>query len=245
MSNNNIISDDEIHAFGINIVLDDVRKKGFTVVSVDTNIEKNPQIIVRKNEQPFFILVRTARYPQKGKLESRELGIKVVRDAKKQGASCYFASVGVANALGTTDLEMSIPTKGAGYYIAYDGLEELTLKKVISETATINTVTFNQFGEIAGSVKRMSDGRHTIIAGEKPDISTLLMSTCFIFAEDLNTDERIIFAQWAHLPTDIWSQSHREAFAHALMHFFMEVKAKGGNFPTSVLTALKSFPPRL
>jgi hypothetical protein len=244
MPNTNIISNDEIHAFGINIVLDDVRQNGFAVVSVETNIEKNPQIIASKDEQLFHILVRTARYPQKGKLESRELGIKVIRDAQKQGAFCYFASVGIANALGTTDLEMSIPTKGAGYYIAYDGLEVLTINKVISETATTDIVTINQSGEVAGSVKRMPNGRHTIIAGEKPDISSLLMSMCFIFAEDLNIDQRLIFARWVHLPAGIWSQSHREAFSHALLHFFMEVKTQGGNLPPSLLNALKTFPPQ-
>jgi len=39
------LTDDEIHEFGINIVLDDMRKNGYAVSSVTNDRYSNPQII--------------------------------------------------------------------------------------------------------------------------------------------------------------------------------------------------------
>jgi hypothetical protein len=51
MSNPNIMSEDEIHEFGINIVLDDIRKNGFTILSVQTDRNSNPQIVAKNNSR--------------------------------------------------------------------------------------------------------------------------------------------------------------------------------------------------
>jgi len=45
------LSDNEIHEFGINVVLDDIRAKGYAISSVMTTRESNPQIIAHKNGQ--------------------------------------------------------------------------------------------------------------------------------------------------------------------------------------------------
>lgn len=41
-------------------------------------------------------------------------------------ALACFASVGIANAGGKSEAEMSVPEKGAGFFIAYTGQEELS-----------------------------------------------------------------------------------------------------------------------
>ena len=139
---------------------------------------------------------------------------------------------------------MSTPLRDAGFYVAYDGIEELTYEKIGSNKFTNRISTFNQSGEIAGSVTKNPDGRHTIAAGEKADMSSLLMSLCLVFANDLNSYQRGTFSKWAHLPQDTWTSVHQQAFAQALLHYFMEAKVQGGKLPASVLKALQSFPPQ-
>lgn len=238
------MSDDEIHEFGINIVLDNIRENGFTISVVQTNRKLNPQIIAKNHEQLFHILVRTACYPNKGKIESKELCFQLLQGAVNNSAFCFVASIGIANANGTTDLEMSTPLRGAGFYVAYDGIEELTFEKIMSNQFTNSLSTFNQGGEIAGSVTRNPDGRHTISVGKKADMSSLLMSLFFVFANDLNGYQRSIFSKWAHLPQDTWTSIHQQTFAQALLHYFMEVRVQGGKLPESVLKASHSFPPQ-
>lgn len=244
MSNPNIMSDDEIHEFGINVVLDDVRKSGLTVLSVQTGRNSNPQIIVKNDNQIIHVLVRTACYPNKGMIESKQLCDYLFQKAKRANASCYVARIGIANANGTTDLEMSIPTRGAGFYVAYDGLEELTQEAVNSNKFTISSSIYNKHGEITGSVTKNLNGRHTIVAEKNADMNSILMSLCLIFANDLSENQRVIFSKWAHLPHDSWSPVHQQSFAQALLHYFMEAKVHGGKLPASVLKALQSFPPQ-
>ena len=50
-----------------------------------------------------------------------------VRRAAEHGASCYFASVGIANSEGKTEEEMSVPVKGVAYNVAFDGLVKMAL----------------------------------------------------------------------------------------------------------------------
>lgn len=70
------------------------------------------------------------------------------------------------------------------------------------------------------------------------------MSLCLIFAEDLDPQQKNAFSQWAHLPLDCWTQSHREVFSNTLMHFFMEIRAQGGDLPPNLMNAIKVFPPQ-
>ena len=51
-----------------------------------------------------------------------DIGAAVQQHAEAHGALCYFASVGIANSEGTTEEEMSVPVKGVGYNVQFDGL---------------------------------------------------------------------------------------------------------------------------
>jgi hypothetical protein len=246
MPNTRTISDNEVHTLGINIVLDDIRKNGFTVLSTDTNSGTIPQIIARRKGQHFIILVRTAVYPKKGKLENRETALKNIQDAQKQGAMCFFASVSITSGLGATDLGNSRATKGTGFTITYDELEERMINQVVAEDARIepNPANANPPGATTGTATRVPDHGATIFASDKSENGTILKSMCNIFAENMDAEQRLTFSRWAHLPTSNWSESHREAFAQALIHFFVEIEGKGGHLPASVSNALESFPPQ-
>ena len=114
----------EIHNFGVEIVFGFLQKEGHEIVAVNTDLLVNPQIVAKKDGQIEFVVVRTTCYPHKGVLE---LSVKenCIAHAEKSGAICYFASVGIANSAGTNDVEMAQPVKGAGFHVAFNGIELL------------------------------------------------------------------------------------------------------------------------
>jgi hypothetical protein len=126
MVNQDIMTEDDIHDFGINIVAEHSQKDGFELVSINKDRKYNPQIVAKKNDQLAFIVVRTACYPNKGSLDDEALLEKLISHADQHSAICYFASVGIANSKGRTEDEISIPLKGAGFYVSYEGLLILT-----------------------------------------------------------------------------------------------------------------------
>jgi hypothetical protein len=121
-----IMSTAEIHDFGVEIVFNYLKKEGHEIVSVNSDIDVNPQIVAKKNGQLEFIIVRTACYPSKGQVENNQLAAQCIAYAHKHKAMCYFASVGIANVNGKNDAEMAIPIKGAGFYVSFEGLQILT-----------------------------------------------------------------------------------------------------------------------
>ncbi len=120
-----IMSDAEIFDFGVEVVFNQMKKEGYEIQSVNTQVGQNPQIIAKKGEHLAFVAVRTACYPQKGKLE-KNVHFQMIEHAKKHGAIPYFASVGICNADGKNEKQMGTPVKGAGFHIAYEGLLVIT-----------------------------------------------------------------------------------------------------------------------
>ncbi len=121
-----LMSAAEIHDFGVEVVFGYLRKEGHEVISVNTTLGMNPQIIATINGALKHVVVRTACYPSKGQIESESVAVQCIEHAKTHKATCYFASVGIANSNGRNDEEMAIPVKGAGFYTAFDGLLLLT-----------------------------------------------------------------------------------------------------------------------
>lgn len=116
----------EIHDFGIEVVFRYLKKEGHEIVSVNTDISLNPQVVARKGGQLEFIIVRTACYPSKGQIENDQMALHCIEHADRHKATCYFAGVGIANADGKTDAEMAAPVRGAGYHVSFEGLVTLT-----------------------------------------------------------------------------------------------------------------------
>lgn len=112
----------EIHDFGVEVVFGFLQKEGHEIVGVNTDLSVHPQIVTKKDDLLAFITVRTECYPAKGMLDAASKALCIQR-ALEVGAVCYFASVGIANSSGTNDEEMSLPVKGAGFHVAFEGLE--------------------------------------------------------------------------------------------------------------------------
>jgi len=121
MTEKRLMTSEEIHSFGIEIVVGQLRKEGYEIVGVNTKLDMYPQIMAKKNDVTALIVVRTACYPEKGTLEG-PLHFQMINLADKHGAIPYFASVGIANANAETDEEMAMAVDGAGFYVAYEGL---------------------------------------------------------------------------------------------------------------------------
>ena len=112
---------EEIHDFGIQIVLNQLKKEGYEIQSVNSKLGMYPQIIAEKGNLLAYIAVCTACYPRKGQL-GRSVNFQMIDHAKKYGAIPYLASVGIINADAKTEEEMAIPVKGAGFHVVYDGM---------------------------------------------------------------------------------------------------------------------------
>lgn len=129
MSERELMIESDVHAFGVEIVYKQLIEAGWTVESADVYAEreKHPQIVASKDGEFAFFVVRTAMYPGRGRIEGEEVFRHLVQLAKDHGASCYFASVGIANSEGKTEEEMTVPVKGVAYHVAFDGLVKMEL----------------------------------------------------------------------------------------------------------------------
>jgi hypothetical protein len=129
MPDRELMTGDDIHAFGIEIVYKQLEEAGWAVESADVFADKqtHPQLIANKDGETGFFVVRTDMYPGRGRIEGEEVFQTLVRHAKEHGASCYFASVSIANSEGKNEEEMAIPVKGVAYHVAFDGLLKMDL----------------------------------------------------------------------------------------------------------------------
>lgn len=130
MDNLQLMTPQDIHAFGVEIVYKQLEKDGWVIESADVlaDLHSEPQIVANKDGELAFFIVRTGMYPGRGRFdEGQDAFNKLVRHARAHGASCYYASVGIANSEGKTDEEMSVPVKGVGYNVQFDGLVRMEL----------------------------------------------------------------------------------------------------------------------
>lgn len=130
MEEKRLMTDAEIHAFGVEIVYKQLEKDGWAIDSADVlaDILTEPQLVAKKDGELAFFVVRTGIYPGRGRFEEGNDAFQtLVRHATAHGASCYFASVGIANSEGKTEQEMSVPIKGVGFNIEFDGLVKMEL----------------------------------------------------------------------------------------------------------------------
>lgn len=119
------MSPEEIHNFGIEVVSNYLKKDGYEIISVNGELGFNPQIIATKNGSKAFVVTRTACYPNNGILED-STHFEMINFAEKHNATPYFASVGICNAEGKNEEEMSLPIKGGGFFVSYNGMLIIT-----------------------------------------------------------------------------------------------------------------------
>ncbi|MEP7076667.1 MAG: hypothetical protein ABI878_12750 [Acidobacteriota bacterium] len=144
MEDQKLLTAADIHVFGIEIVFKQLEKDGWTIDSVDveSDIKSEPQITAHKDGETAFFVVRTGLYPGRGRFEEGQVSFEtLVGHAMAHGASCYFASVGIANANGKTEAEMATPVKGVGFNVEFDGLVKMELPPETVENASPSSVS--------------------------------------------------------------------------------------------------------
>ncbi len=118
-----VLNDEELHFLGIKAVYKNLVDEGYKVLNVRKELNVNPQILAQKDDKRFFIVVKTERYPDMGILLPH-IAADVLKVATQHKGTCKFASVGIANANGTNDVEMAKPEQNGEYYINYKGLQD-------------------------------------------------------------------------------------------------------------------------
>jgi len=117
---NRRLSGEELHELGIKWVYRHI-KDDYEILSVNIEFEKNPQILAKKDEDMYFIVVKTSTYPDLGSL-SPSAAEEIIKHADKHKAKILFAHVGVANADAKDDAGIAFPEKDGQYYINFTGL---------------------------------------------------------------------------------------------------------------------------
>lgn len=136
MTEPELMTEADIHAFGVEIVCKQLEEAEWIIESADVFADRltHPQIVAYKDGDPGFFVVRTAMYPDRGRIEGEDTFQTLVKHANAHGASCFFASVSIANSEGKTEQEMSVPVKGVAYHVAFDGLVKMELPPTSVET---------------------------------------------------------------------------------------------------------------
>ena len=119
------LSPEEIVEFGLRHTYGKLIKDGFEVLSVMPEPNVDPQILAKKEDQLYFIIIRTDIYPNVGDLPSISRISQVNEHAKKHNAVAKFVSIGILNANAKTEEDKSKLYKGGEFYINYSGLKEL------------------------------------------------------------------------------------------------------------------------
>ncbi|NPV04593.1 MAG: hypothetical protein HPY67_07665 [Syntrophaceae bacterium] len=129
METKNVMTREEIHDFGVQIVCEEMLKEGYEIIGANPSPAVTPQIVARKNGRLCFVVVRTDVYPNRGKLaDDREL-LYNLEHAERNQAVCYFAGIGICNAAAADagdEAAMGMPVRDAGFYVDFDGLKVMT-----------------------------------------------------------------------------------------------------------------------
>lgn len=125
MGKRQLLTSQEIIDFGLRYVYGQLVKDGFEVLSVRPEPELDPQILAKKDNELYFIIIRTDVYPEVGDLPSISRITQVREHAKKHEAKTKFVSLGIVNADAKNEDDKSKLFKGGEFYVNYSGLHEL------------------------------------------------------------------------------------------------------------------------
>lgn len=115
-----ILTDKEVHEFGLEVLFKQVQKEGYEVVSVNSDLNQHPQMILKKEGQLYFVIVRTVPANQdKDNYDSR-IASQVVSHSKQYNAKVLYAGIGLYSMTSG-----HILTRGAPYAINYTGMIDL------------------------------------------------------------------------------------------------------------------------
>lgn len=89
----------ELHNLAMNIVGEELKKKGYEFIAVNSTLGKHPQFVcIDKQNQYYFILVKAVGYPDNPNNYDVIWMETFKKHARAQNAKIFFAGVGLRNA---------------------------------------------------------------------------------------------------------------------------------------------------
>ena len=125
MGKKHLLTAQEVLDFGLKYVYGRLLEEGFEVLSVRPEPDVDPQILAKKEEQLYFIIIRSEIYPEVGDMPSISRIAQINQHAQKHQAKTKFISIGLMNAEAKNGEEKSKLYKGGEFYVNYSGMHEL------------------------------------------------------------------------------------------------------------------------
>jgi hypothetical protein len=122
---------EELHTFGIAVVVRSLEKEGIFIEGVNTDLKLDPQIVAIRMGTLAYIAVRTDCYPNRGILTQPERQ-EIIQWAGQKHAIAFFASVGILCArypdksIVTSESDKGLPIRDGGFYVVYEGLRPMS-----------------------------------------------------------------------------------------------------------------------
>ncbi|RZS91965.1 Na(+)-translocating NADH-quinone reductase subunit F [Aquimarina brevivitae] len=119
-----ILNKQELHNLAMNIVGEELEKKGFEFIAINSQIGKHPQFVcIDKSNQRYFVLVKAVGYPDNPNNYDVIWMESFKKHAAQHNAKIFYAGVGLRNA--------EDPNKpilfNQEYVLEYAGLQTITL----------------------------------------------------------------------------------------------------------------------
>ncbi|WP_108868140.1 Na(+)-translocating NADH-quinone reductase subunit F [Aquimarina aquimarini] len=94
-----ILTKQELHNLAMNIVGEELEKKGFEFIAINSTLGKHPQFVcIDKSNQRYFVLVKAIPYPDNPHNYDVIWMESFKKHAVEQEAKVFYAGVGLQNA---------------------------------------------------------------------------------------------------------------------------------------------------
>lgn len=120
-----LMNDQEIHEFGLQVLLQHLTEKGYEIEFAQPNKSEIPHIVAKKDEKLVFILSATDVYPNKGTIKDSDKQA-LLEHSQTFSAQSACAYLGIANADGVVNKDKELCSKAfkkAQFYTDFSGLE--------------------------------------------------------------------------------------------------------------------------
>tara|TARA_B100000767_G_C19703699_1_gene509531 strand:- start:934 stop:1302 length:369 start_codon:yes stop_codon:yes gene_type:complete len=116
-----MIKKQELHNLAMEVVGKRMKEDGFEFMTVNSELQKDPQFVCLRDKKLHFVIVRAISYPDNPLDYDKALMETVRSHAEKFEAKTYYAGVGLAHA---ENYELPLTTKDP-YAINFQGLQQI------------------------------------------------------------------------------------------------------------------------
>jgi hypothetical protein len=95
LNTDEIMTLQDVHEFGIDIISNYVEKKGYEIVAGSLNINENPQLVIRKNEILYLVMITTGAGKSDELFYDKNKAFQVFNKSKEHNAIALYAAVGL------------------------------------------------------------------------------------------------------------------------------------------------------